>query len=288
MKRNPLFIWFVVLATSGLFSSCGSGEDPQAKLVEAITPSSFSYVVDSDGVGRVFTCPTYRITFDDDKKTASISMENVRWYDDMRPASFGYSDVAWKFNPANDARVIDVGMAFPDATGGPEITDLDVVMYDSVECGSGLQLTGLSVIYTAQGNYRVTNVPYRTIFIGSTETVDGRDNTSFVSTDIIYSVDIDPNRLVAAMKMQNVAFAEGMPIIDMELGQLTVIPVDGGYELLGSDIVPSVCGTPYEQFKVTDLHMRVNLHGCSELVFNCMGDAYHVTAYFGATYGDGH
>lgn len=287
MKRNSLFIWGVALATSGLFSSCGGGEDPQVKLVEAITPSSFSYVVDSDGVGRVFAGPTYRVTFDDDKKTASISMENVRWDDDMQPASFGYSDVAWKFNPANDARVIDADMVLPDANGEPEITDLDVVMYDPVECGNGLLLTGLSVSYTAPGNYRVTNVPYRTIFIGSTETVDGRDNTSFVSTDIIYSVDIDPNRLVAAMKMQNVAFAEGMPIIAMELGQLTVIPVDGGYELLGSDIVPSVSGTPYEQFKVTGLHMKVNLQGESELAFDCMGDTYHVTAYFEATYGDG-
>lgn len=283
---KSLFLCATLLACGASLTSCGGDDDPEANLVDAITPSSFSYVVDSDGIGRVFSGPTYRVTFDDDHKTAVVRMENVRWSDNMAASNYSYSDVDWKFNPDNKARVIDASRVMPDAAGAPEITDMQITMYEPVEMDGGLQLNGLSVSYTAAGEYEVTNIPYRTIFIGASETVDETDNTSFVTTEMNYIIDINPDRMTAVMKVEHASFAEEMPVMDMEFAGLKVTPEEGGFRLSAEQLVPTIGGTPYPRFNVTNLAMRVDLQGQSELVFNCM-ENYKVTAYFEAVYSGG-
>lgn len=283
---KSLFLCAALLACGVSVTSCGGEDDPQANLVDAITPSSFSYVVDSDGIGRVFSGPTYRVTFDDDHKTAVVRMENVRWSDNMSASNYSYSDVAWKFNPDNKARVIDAARALPDAAGAPEITDMEITMYEPVEMDGGLQMNGLSVSYTAAGEYEVTNIPYRTIFIGASETVNEADNTSFVTTEMNYVIDINPDKMTAVMKVENASFAESMPVMDMEFAGLKVTPEKGGFSLSAEQLVPTIGGTPYPRFNVTNLEMKVDLQGQSELVFNCM-ENYKVTAYFEAVYSGG-
>ncbi len=278
--KYPLLLSAIALASTMV--ACGGSETPVHDITEAISASSFSYVTDQAGVGRVFSGPTYRVSFDNDDKTATVKMENVVWADGAQSASYVFTGVAWKFNPDNKARVIDADRLIPDGAMMPVITDLEITMYELKEI-DGQTVSGLSVSYTAEGKYDVTNVPYRTMFTGSTETVNTTDNSSFETTKTTYAVDIDPQSMTGVLKINSAAFAENMPSLNMEFPGLIVNVVDGGYRLHSDMLIPTIAGTPYPRFAITDFEMDVELDGDSRLEFKCMG-IYKVEAFFEATY----
>ena len=270
------------LALGVVMTSCGSDEKTVHDITEAITTSSFSYVTDQNGVGRVFSGPTYRVSFDNDEKTAVVKMENVVWADGAQPASYVFTGVSWKFNPDNKARVLECDRLVPDGASAPVVTDLEITMYEPEEI-NGQVASGLSVSYTADGKYDVTNVPYRTIFTGATETVNSTDNTAFETTKTTYAVDIDPKSMIGVLKITNAAFAENMPSLNMEFPGLVVIVEDGGYRLHSDMLIPTIAGTPYPRFAISDFEMDVDLDGDSHLEFGCMS-IYKVEAFFEAAY----
>lgn len=278
--KYPIILSAITLATA--MSACGGGDTPVHDITEAISASSFTYVTDQAGVGRVFSGPTYRVSFDNDEKTATVKMENVVWADGTQAASYVFTGVDWKFNPDNKARVIDCNRLQPDGAQTPVITDLDITMYEPKEI-NGQTVAGLSVSYTVDGKYEVTNVPYRTMFTGSTETVNKTDNSSFETTKTTYAVDIDPQSMTGVLKITSAAFASNMPSLNMEFPGLIVNVVDGGYRLHSDNLIPTIAGTPYPRFAISDFEMDVELDGDSRLEFGCMG-IYKVEAFFEATY----
>lgn len=292
----------VVLLSGGLFLSltavsCGGSDDPASDITEAITPSSFSYVEDENGVGKVFSGPTYRVAFDNDTKKAVVKMENIRWTDNGSASSYSFSDIDWKFNPDNDARVIDAVTVRADSDGVPQVTNLAITMFQPYSDGENLTLDGMTVGYTIDGHYNVTNIPYQTVYVGATETVtvtdDGAGTDAYVSTTPVYTVDIDPTRGMAVLGIKGAAFAEQMPRMDMEFGSyqtgdgddkpVTLILREGGFSLHCDKLIPTIKGTPFPKFVITNLTMDVDLDGESRLEFECMG-IYRVTACFEAVY----
>lgn len=280
--RMKYFHFLPATALAAVMAACGGNETPVHDITEAITASSFSYVTDQMGVGRVFAGPTYRVSFDNDDKTATVKMENVVWADGTQAASYVFTGVEWKFNPDNKARVIDCARLIPDGAMTPVISDLEITMYEPHEFGDKV-VPGMSVSYTVDGKYDVTNVPYRTMFTGATETVNSTDNSSFETTKTTYAVDIDPNSMTAVLKITNAAFAENMPSLNMEFPGLIVNVVDGGYRLHSEMLIPTIAGTPYPRFAITDFEMDVELDGDSRLEFGCM-TIYKVEAFFEAAY----
>ena len=87
----------MVLATCALgFALCAcsdSGEgDPEVKS-EVESSSSFTYVVDASGTGKVYKGASYKVTFIDNKKTANIEMSGVRFSESVPEAGYMFSNV---------------------------------------------------------------------------------------------------------------------------------------------------------------------------------------------------
>lgn len=274
--------------------SCGSNdhnEENTDNLVEFVSASSFSYVTEmSTGLGNQYEGPTYRITFNDDKRTAKVEMQNVRYAFGQTAASYVFSNVPFTVDRSNNARVIDVNRITPDKASAPVFTDLEIVALPEKDIDMNgdatkpVAMDGVAVSYEVDGKYEVTNIPYRTVFEGTTTTTNNTDQSKFVSTKTTYVVDIDMTNMTGVLKINNPSFAANMPTLGtMEFAGLDVNIVDGGYELTCAQLIPSIGGTPYPRFAITNLSMKVELDGDAELKFNCM-QVFSVVAECPAAY----
>lgn len=277
-----------------LMWSCGSNdhnEENTDNLVEFVSASSFSYVTEmSTGLGNQYEGPTYRITFNDDKRTAKVEMQNVRYAFGQTAASYVFSNVPFTVDRSNNARVIDVNRITPDKASAPVFTDLEIVALPEKDIDMNgdatkpVAMDGVAVSYEVDGKYEVTNIPYRTVFEGTTTTINNTDQSKFVSTKTTYVVDIDMTNMTGVLKINNPSFAANMPTLGtMEFAGLDVNIVDGGYELTCAQLIPSIGGTPYPRFAITNLSMKVELDGDAELKFNCM-QVFSVVAECPAAY----
>lgn len=277
-----------------LMWSCGSNdhnEENTDNLVEFVSASSFSYVTEmSTGLGNQYEGPTYRITFNDDKRTAKVEMQNVRYAFGETAASYVFSNVPFTVDRSNNARVIDVNRITPDKASAPVFTDLEIVALPEKDIDMNgdatkpVAMDGVAVSYEVDGKYEVTNIPYRTVFEGTTTTTNNTDQSKFVSTKTTYVVDIDMTNMTGVLKINNPSFAANMPTLGtMEFAGLDVNIVDGGYELTCAQLIPSIGGTPYPRFTITNLSMKVELDGDAELKFNCM-QVFSVVAECPAAY----
>lgn len=266
--------------------SCGgnSDENPDKEIYEAVSASSFSYVSDNaTGVGLVFEGPTYRIKYDEDALTAEIKMENIKFSDKMSATSYVFSNVPFSVDSRTGTKIIDVARLTPDSDNTPVFTDVEILAQPLKKIDE-VEMDGVTVSYGVNGSVSVTNVPYRAVFEGATETVNSASGSAYVSTETNYVVDIDPRTMTGVLKVNNAAFAAEMPKLGtMEFAGLAVTIVDGGYILTSDELVPSIAGTPYPRYTVTNLRMKVDLNSGSELEFTCMG-VFAVDAVFEAVY----
>lgn len=283
MKNKVLLI--ACIAGASVWS-CGSDsqDNPEENIVEAVSASSFSYVSDvATGVGLVFEGPTYRIKYNEDALTAEVKMENIRFADAMSPTSYLFSGVPYTVEPRSKTKIIDIDRITPDSDKATVFTDLEIVALPT-ENIDGVDMDGVTVSYRVNNSVSVTNVPYRAVFAGTTETVNTTDQSSFISTETTYTVDIDPRTMTGVLKVNKASFAAAMPQLGtMEFAGLAVTIVDGGYILTCDSLVPTIGSTPYPRYTVTNLRMEVDLHGDSELKFTCMG-FFDVTAVYEAAY----
>ncbi len=266
--------------------SCGGNSDdnPDKEIYEAVSASSFSYVSDNaTGVGLVFEGPTYRIKYDEDALTAEIKMENIKFSDKMSATSYVFSNVPFSVDPRTGTKILDVARLTPDSDNTPVFTDVEILAQPLKKIDE-VEMDGVTVSYEVNGSVSVTNVPYRAVFEGATETVNSASGSAYVSTETNYVVDIDPRTMIGVLKVNNAAFAAEMPKLGtMEFAGLAVTIVDGGYILTSDELVPSIAGTPYPRYTVTNLRMKVDLNSGSELEFTCMG-VFAVDAVFEAVY----
>ena len=266
-------------------ASCGSDDDkPDKTYYEAVSSSSFTYVTDrATGVGRVFEGPTYRLKFDNETFKATLTMENVRYTDGESPRTVVFENLPWTNDNRTGARVIDVDAAGSVGTPSLSVADLEIKVLEKAEV-AGAEMEGVAVSYEVLGVGEVTNVPYRAVFAGATETVNSSSGSSYVSTEPTYAVDVDPRTMTAVLKITDPAFDPNMPKLGaMEFAGLSVTIVDGGYILSSESLTPSIGGTPFPRYQITGLRMSADLGGDSELKFTCMG-VFSVTASFEATY----
>lgn len=288
------YMMLLACTAGALMWSCGSndsGEENPDNLVEVVSASSFSYVSEvSTGIGRVYDGPTYRITFNDDKRTAKVEMQNVKYADGQTAASYVFSSVPFTVDRSSNARVIEINRITPDKASAPVITDLEIVALPEKDIDMNgdatkpVAMDGVAVSYEVDGKYEVTNIPYRTVFEGTTTTTNNTDQSKFVSTKTTYVVDIDMKNMTGVLKINSPSFAANMPTLGtMEFAGLDVTLKDGGYVLTCAQLIPSIGGTPYPRFTITNLKMEVELGGESELEFNCM-QVFNVDAKCPAAY----
>lgn len=128
----------------------------------------------------------------------------------------------------------------------------------------------LAFDFIIDGRYRVAGSNQPFVMGGTTESTPQGGET-FKSNISLYVTTLDFSTKKAAIKINNANFAPGMPSLNMEFpGVDYEIEPDGSVKLSCASLIPTIGGTPYEDYKITDLEGEINPgRNDSEIEFTC-------------------
>lgn len=108
--------------------------------------------------------------------------------------------------------------------------------------------------YNVEDKYQVRTFP-QDIFYSGLSTSSGIGQFSYDKT--IYRVVVNPEKSTASVIVYNAKLAENMPQIHFALNDLKLIPRNGGYDIVGVNIIPDniVEGTKYEKYPITSFKL---------------------------------
>ncbi len=268
-----------VALMSCCMASCGDSPEPVKDVVTASWPKSFNYVKTDGGNDQVFDAPVYKVEFENNSKTATVVMSNIRFSQGQTPGTYQLSGLNWQYDGSAPVptRVIKVKSPHCDTATPYTFSDLEIVWRETTDIDGG-KYEGFSMEYTVDNNMHVTVLPYETMYTGSTETVNVTAGSTFTSTSTIYTVTLRPATFTADIVVSKAAFAANMPALgDMLFPGVTLKLENGGFKMSCESLIPSIGGTPYPRFQITNLSGDCDLSDDMELVFDCQ-KVFTVTA----------
>lgn len=254
--------------------SCGGDEndDDPVDLTVASSPKAFNYVTTvGNAAGFVSDAPRYEVVFDNNSKKAVVTMENIKLSESDEPKSYRFIDVPWTQGDGGKAKVIDVKSIVPDGYSNVVFDELDIIYYGEEKMIDNVDCRGLAVEYEVNGTANVTMVPYRMVCGGTTETLNTMTSKKFVSTKTVYTIDLDPSTMTADVTVSNASFDAAMPALrDMLFEDVNLVLSDGGFELHSPQFIPSIAGTPYPSYAISNFYVDAEFDSDMELRFRCM------------------
>lgn len=224
----------MIIAAALTLGACRKSE-PFDNIVRAENPEAFNYVTDAAGrgSGAVFDDAGYYFVFDDDNRTANITISNLRLneFDESRTLTF--SDVPMDFTSDRHEteRMVkaDVLVATDPVNAGTAITDVTIIYTKSNDLdpnGTG----GIFARYTVDGRYTVTAYPYKVFSDGTTRVDNITDGGETIDYHATYALNLDPHNGGEAMLRIN-GLKLGGNTYNLTIEPLVFHITDAGYTL---------------------------------------------------------
>ena len=199
---RPLIISCLAAA---LLAGCRS-EDPLAKFVTAVDVRSFNYVSSQGRSAVVMSDVGYAATFDDDNRTASLTVSNLAVSPGETPVTLVFEDVEWTYrlDVPGKARMIKADELVPsnvETSGGITLKDVVIVYFEAAaadENGS----RGFYIHYKINGVYEVTAYPYAMQSAGATRVRAEATGAETVDYDAEFAIVLDPVAMTASMEVR--------------------------------------------------------------------------------------
>lgn len=272
MKRFQLSI-LLLCQLLLLATSCGNDE-PFKHVIEAAEPKAFNQVIsDIRGQSGIYDDAAYYITFDDDRRTASITIANLRVDETMTPLTLTFDKVPMTFTPNRNERQMIIQqplLVSNDPTGAnTEITDVTIV-YSRGNILDSYGAEGIYARFTIAGRYTITAYPYRVFAEGTTRLIDLADDSEKFVYQPVYTIILDPHRSLATLtvhKLPNLPENEEIVVEDLSLTLQ-----DNGYVLSMTSstqvhaphsVSVSACSANAEFLKDLSLEMNITIGNIS-------------------------
>lgn len=290
MKKLLIPGLMLALASTAL-TSCMDDEDN--KTTNTVTRSyteCFNTVYDS-ATGEITynTNPSYTInitTVSDGTATVAVSMSGVRFGDlagtfDLPAVDFKMSTTGFSTASATDLRPVSNVQPVPVTFDTFSFGLLDRYIRNEATAQTEI-VPAYTISFMVNGRYTVTVYPTRSLYFAKTTSTADADGSEFTSTNPRYTVTLNPATLKGSISIAGAQFLANMPAMNMDF---TDIPFTAGIntlELAAESLVPSIAGTPYPSFPISNLELDLKAaDSTGELEFDCdasrMGK-YHVTA----------
>lgn len=232
MKR--IFHIHVILSAL-LFAACGSDE-PLKHVVFADSPVMFNWISPADGsraVPTVVDGVTYHIVFDDDKRNATITLDNFRLSPEAPSEIATFTNVEWTYESGSHEkrRIISSDILVSDGAPGASVTLTDVVIiYTESNDLSPEPSAGFYASYIVDGAYSVLSFPYKVYCFGTT-TINPADSIAPNYVDYLpeYTVTLRPGTMQADMTVSHLEV--GGMTFDMTITGLLLTLTPEGYDL---------------------------------------------------------
>ncbi len=254
MKRTLLYI----ISTIALVATGCRGSEPFDNITRAATPRAFNYVTASNGArigSSIYDDVSYYIVFDDENRTANITISNLQTPDSSEPMTLTFKDCEMTYTSNNHSkqRIVkaDVLVSNSPIGAGTAITDATFIYTES----NALDPNGIDGIYakfTVDGFYTITAYPYHIFADGTTRIDNLTDATTAIDYSPVYTLDIDPDAMTAQLRIYGLELGDSKG--NITVSNLKFALTDGGYMFeAGSGSVMTVSGYSQEASKAITL-----------------------------------
>lgn len=282
MKTYCFNILLAVLSAL-TFQGCRSDE-PFKHVVFADSPEMFNLITydgkGSRGAGEIAENVSYYIVFDDVKRNATLTINNLRTDNGERGIIATFSDVTWTYEPGSHEkrRIIECAELQSDPNPGADITLTDVtIIYNETNELDPEPSAGFYASFVVNGTLKFTAFPYEvyadgTTVIAARASEAGRD----IDYDATYRLTFDPQSMEATLSVDNFD-VDGVEC-EFEISRLSLILSDKGYELKSSGV--SVVNSSDAALNVESVSANAELRGnlIVEMELSVGGKAYGVEA----------
>lgn len=215
--------------------ACGNGE-PFRHVLFANSPEMFNTVVpldDARSSGYITEDISYHIVFDNEKRNATITINNLMVTPDGERMIATFDDVAWTYESGSHEKRRIIKADVLTTSGGPSapvtLTDVTILYIESNDMNQ-VNTAGFYASYTVDDIYRMTSYPYAVCADGTTMvTSDGRSVDSGIYYDPVYIVRFDPLSQGASVSAYGVTL--GGEVYDFRITGLELILTAEGYKL---------------------------------------------------------
>lgn len=234
MKRIHPFALLISLLAVLTFASCRS-EEPFRHLTIADSPEMFSTVHPlRSRVGDYVTDSiSYYITFDDEKKVASLTISHLQISPDGMPVTATFTDIPWNYQSGSHETRRVIKTESLHSSGGPGadilLTDVTIVYIEANDTNVA-QTAGFYAQYTVENAFTVMSYPYTLCADGTTaicEAIPGAERDYLY--DPVYIIKLDPKTMSADITVRN--FVTDGVIWNLELKSLALTLTPDGYAL---------------------------------------------------------
>lgn len=285
---------------AGAFSSCNSLNDDDLGIKEqtatlTVAPEyTFTAVAaagNTDEAWSVYPGASYAFKFDFKAQKCDITATDLKYLDDNTSTTFTLSNLPLS-NEKYPSIVQGVNTPGPVAFQGADgqnhvVTDIRLFcMLDPYRLfDDNKQRNSVYLSFKIDGNI-VKAIEYDQYFFGTTSTTDLASATQapVTSTSARYRLQLkrkDANTSLAAdLTILNPRFIPNMPVERMTFPDIPLTLTTDGYSLEAEKIIPTISGTPYPAFPITDLAASVVFENSFTLEFTCISPkgSYQVNA----------
>ena len=247
MKLQKLLTYTIAALA---IASCSDSDTPDADIYANYV--CYNAVTDRSTEESILSAGNYRIqtTFGNEDNTLTLSGSVIiKTGDD--PIHFTTDPITMKFD--GNAYTFSNGVATSD-NGKHTITDLS----------GKLMLVNNIIIpritYTIDDTYHVAATSNSPIFYCPATTTTPQGQDPYAYTGSLVTVKFADSK-TADITIVNAKFSEAMPAMTMTVPNVTLTPIEGGYEFTTDRIVPELNGTPFEQYAFTNFNFRVDTDG---------------------------
>lgn len=247
MKLQKLLTYTIAALA---IASCSDSDTPDADIYANYV--CYNAVTDRNTEESILSAGNYRIqtTFGNDDNTLTLSGSVIiKTGDD--PIHFTTDPITMKFD--GNAYTFSNGVATSD-NGKHTITDLS----------GKLMLVNNIIIpritYTVDDTYHVAATSNSPVFYCPATTTTPQGQDPYAYTGSLVTVKFADSK-TADITIVNAKFSEAMPAMTMTVPNVTLTPIEGGYEFTTDRIVPELNGTPFEQYAFTNFNFRVDTDG---------------------------
>lgn len=247
MKLQKLLTYTIAALA---IASCSDSDTPDADIYANYV--CYNAVTDRSTEESILSAGNYRIqtTFGNEDNTLTLSGSVIiKTGDD--PIHFTTDPITMKFD--GNAYTFTNGVATSD-NGKHTITDLS----------GKLMLVNNIIIpritYTVDDTYHVAATSNSPVFYCPATTTTPQGQDPYAYTGSLVTVKFADSK-TADITIVNAKFSEAMPAMTMTVPNVTLTPIEGGYEFTTDRIVPELNGTPFEQYAFTNFNFRVDTDG---------------------------
>ncbi len=283
MKTVRLFIMFLSIVS---LWGCGSDE-PFKKVVFADSPLMFNFITPAGQQSSyVAEDVSYNIVFDDEKKTATLTINNLKWTQADAGMIATFSNIDWTYVTGSHEkqRAIIAPVLTSDNPGiDVALTDVVIIYGESNELNNA-PAAGFYASYTVNGAYCVLSYPYQVYADGTTTVMNDSDiMPQLVDYDPVYILNLHPSGMTIDVDVQGVEIAGTR--LDFNVTGLTMKLTDVGYDF-GISRPVAVTTTGGTAITINKLSASANMRDELDITMEVAldGESYIIESYLAPDY----